>query len=145
MASLTKNKPALFSAGSKVELNLKNISKKFPGVQALSNVDFFLRSNQVHALVGENGAGKSTLMKIIAGIEKPDEGEIFLNGKKIKFNSPREAQNNGISIVHQEADLFPSLTVASRRVIWIIFARKAKLLSCGNHKSGYAKCLLKQA
>ncbi len=112
MSSLAEKRPALFSAGSNIEINLNNISKKFPGVQALDDVDYFLRSNQVHALVGENGAGKSTLMKIIAGIQKPDEGEILLNGSKVEFNSPREAQNHGISIVHQEADLFPSLTVA---------------------------------
>ena len=112
MSSLAKKKPALFSAGKNIEIKLNNISKKFPGVQALDDVDFFLRSKEVHALVGENGAGKSTLMKIIAGIQKPDIGEILLNGNKIEFNSPREAQNNGISIVHQEADLFPSLTVA---------------------------------
>lgn len=112
MNSLANNDPALFSAGSNVEIKLNNISKKFPGVQALDDVDFFLKPNQVHALVGENGAGKSTLMKIIAGIQKPDIGTIELNGKKVEFNSPREAQNSGISIVHQEADLFPSLTVA---------------------------------
>ena len=112
MNSLANNDPALSSAGSNVEIKLNNISKKFPGVQALDEVDFFLKPNQVHALVGENGAGKSTLMKIIAGIQKPDIGTIELNGKKVEFNSPREAQNRGISIVHQEADLFPSLTVA---------------------------------
>lgn len=112
MNSLAEKKPALFGAGLSIEIKLKNISKKFPGVQALDDVDFFLKSNEVHALVGENGAGKSTLMKIIAGIQKPDTGTITLNGEKVEFNSPREAQNNGISIVHQEADLFPSLTVA---------------------------------
>ncbi len=112
MNSLAENKPALFSAGSNIEIKLDNISKKFPGVQALDDVNFFLRSNEVHALVGENGAGKSTLMKIIAGIQKPDHGKIVLNEKEIEFNSPREAQSSGISIVHQEADLFPSLTVA---------------------------------
>ena len=112
MNSLAEKKPALFSAGLSIEIKLKNISKKFPGVQALDDVDFFLKSNEVQALVGENGAGKSTLMKIIAGIQKPDTGTITLNGEKVEFNSPREAQNNGISIVHQEADLFPSLTVA---------------------------------
>ena len=112
MNTLTTEKPALFSAGSKIEIKLKNISKKFPGVQALNDVNFFLRSNEVHAVVGENGAGKSTLMKIISGIEQPDRGKILLNDKEVVFNSPRQAQNNGISIVHQEADLFPSLTVA---------------------------------
>ena len=89
MNSLAKKKPALFSAGSSIEIKLNNISKKFPGVQALDEVDFFLRSKEVHALVGENGAGKSTLMKIIAGIQKPDKGEILLNGSKVEFNSPR--------------------------------------------------------
>ena len=112
MNKSSQDKPALFSAGSLIEIKLKNTSKKFPGVQALDNVDFFLKSNEVHALVGENGAGKSTLMKIIAGIQKPDTGEIILNNKNVNFSSPREAQNHGISIVHQEADLFPELTVA---------------------------------
>ena len=121
MSSLVENKPALFSAGSLIEIELKNISKKFPGVQALDNVDFFVKSNQVHALVGENGAGKSTLVKIIAGIEKYDSGSLSINDKDITFNSPREAQNNGISIVHQEADLFPALSVAKN-----VFARSPK-------------------
>ena len=112
MSDLNHDKPALYSAGSFIEIKLKNISKKFPGVQALDNVDFFVKSNEVHALVGENGAGKSTLVKIIAGIEKYDNGSLSINNKEIIFNSPREAQNNGISIVHQEADLFPALSVA---------------------------------
>ncbi len=112
MSDLNHDKPALYSAGSFIEIKLKNISKKFPGVQALDNVDFFVKSNEVHALVGENGAGKSTLVKIIAGIEKYDNGSLSINNKDIIFNSPREAQNNGISIVHQEADLFPALSVA---------------------------------
>jgi len=112
MSDVNHDKPALFSAGSLIEIKLKNISKKFPGVQALDSVNFFVKSKQVHALVGENGAGKSTLVKIIAGIEKADKGNFFINNKEFIFNSPREAQNHGISIVHQEADLFPSLTVA---------------------------------
>ena len=81
MNNFPQDKPALFSAGSFIEIKLINISKKFPGVQALDNVDFVLKSNEVHAVVGENGAGKSTLMKIIAGIQKQDEGKIFLNDK----------------------------------------------------------------
>ena len=112
MTNLPKDKPVLFSTGSFIEIKLKNITKKFPGVQALDNVDFVLKSNEVHALVGENGAGKSTLMKIIAGIERADKGKIFLNDRVVNFKSPREAQDHGISIVHQEADLFPELTVA---------------------------------
>ena len=112
MSDVNHDKPALYSAGSLIEIKLKNISKKFPGVQALDKVDFFVKSNQVHALVGENGAGKSTLVKIIAGIEIHDDGTLTINDKDIVFNSPREAQNHGVSIVHQEADLFPALTVA---------------------------------
>ncbi|MEX5412419.1 sugar ABC transporter ATP-binding protein [Atlantibacter hermannii] len=92
-------------------LQMNNITKRFPGVVALSNVGFTLRRGEVHALLGENGAGKSTLMKILSGVYQPDEGEIIFEGKSVKFASPLEAQLLGITIIHQEFNLFPDLTV----------------------------------
>lgn len=93
-------------------LQVTGIHKIFPGVHALKGVDFQLRSGEVHALVGENGAGKSTLMKVLTGIYKPNEGSIAYKGKTVAFVSPKEAQNEGISIVHQELNLMNHLTVA---------------------------------
>jgi ribose transport system ATP-binding protein len=92
-------------------LQMNNITKQFPGVLALSNVSFNLRRGEVHALLGENGAGKSTLMKILSGVYRPDEGEIIFEGNKVKFDSPLDAQKLGITIIHQEFNLFPDLTV----------------------------------
>ena len=88
------------------------ISKSFPGVQALSDCKFELRSGEVHALVGENGAGKSTLMKILGGIYEKDAGHIYLDGREVNIISPHKAQELGISIIHQELNLMPHLTVA---------------------------------
>lgn len=91
-------------------LEIKNISKEFPGVKALSNVSFDLERGEVHALVGENGAGKSTLMKILSGVYKSDSGTVLLEGEPVKFRSPKEAQLEGVSIIHQEFSLVPYLT-----------------------------------
>lgn len=92
-------------------LVLKNICKEFPGVRALNNVSLELYPGEVHALLGENGAGKSTLMKIISGIVEPDSGEMYLNGKRVRFKNPKEAMEAGIALVHQELSLVPSLSV----------------------------------
>ena len=94
-------------------LEMKNISKSFPGVQALSEVDFNIDKGEVHALVGENGAGKSTLMKVLTGIH-PDyeKGQIFYKGEEVRFKSPAEAQAAGLAIIHQELELIPELTVS---------------------------------
>lgn len=83
-------------------LEMINVSKEFPGVKALSNVNLKVRAGSVHALMGENGAGKSTLMKCLFGIYHMDEGEIILNGSKIKFENSKQALDNGVSMVHQE-------------------------------------------
>jgi ribose transport system ATP-binding protein len=93
-------------------LSLRGIVKRFPGVLALNGVDFDLRRGEIHALVGENGAGKSTLMKIIAGMEQPDEGTITLDGKERRFGHVLDAQNAGIAFIHQELALTPHLSVA---------------------------------
>ncbi|HWR11814.1 MAG TPA: ATP-binding cassette domain-containing protein [Rectinemataceae bacterium] len=83
-------------------LEMRGITKRFPGVKALDNAQLFLEPGSVHALMGENGAGKSTLMKCLFGIYRKDEGEILLDGKPISFDSPRQALDNGVSMVHQE-------------------------------------------
>ena len=93
-------------------LRMEHISKSFPGVKALSNVTIDLQYGEVLALVGENGAGKSTLMKILTGIYPKDEGTISLQGKEIVVQSPKQAQELGISIIHQELNLMKDLTVA---------------------------------
>lgn len=96
---------------SETFLQMNHITKRFPGVLALSNVNFTLRKGEVHALLGENGAGKSTLMKILSGVYQPDEGDIIFEGKPVSFSDPLSAQNAGITIIHQEFNLFPELTV----------------------------------
>ncbi len=95
-----------------VVLEAKHITKQFPGVRALSNVNFRLVKGKVHALMGENGAGKSTLMKIIAGIYQADEGEIFLHGEKVAFYTPKQALSHGISMIHQELSPILDMTIA---------------------------------
>lgn len=94
-----------------------NINKFFPGVQALSNAQLRLEKGEVLGLIGENGAGKSTLMNILSGVFTQDSGDILINGKKVKFQSPYNALLSGISMIHQEICLVPDLTVAEN--IWI--------------------------
>ena len=98
-------------------LSAEGIRKEFPGVVALDDVQFKLKRGSVHALMGENGAGKSTLMKILAGIYIPDQGEVLLKGQKIRLQSPLDALENGIAMIHQELNLMPFMTVAEN--IWI--------------------------
>ena len=95
-----------------VMLRMKGIDKSFPGVHALDHVDLEVKSGEVHALMGENGAGKSTLMKILTGIYSKDEGTIEFEGKIVEFSTPKEAQEAGIAIVHQELNMMSHLTVA---------------------------------
>ncbi|MDR0361575.1 MAG: sugar ABC transporter ATP-binding protein [Planctomycetota bacterium] len=93
-------------------LVMKNIHKRFPGVHALRGVDFELRRGEVHAIIGENGAGKSTLIKILAGIYTADEGEIVIDGAKVDIDGVVSSKAQGISVIHQELVLAPSMTVA---------------------------------
>jgi len=97
---------------NKISLEVNRISKSFPGVKALDQVDFSIRSGEVHALVGENGAGKSTLMKILAGIYIPDEGNIVYQGNTVNIRNPFQAIQEGIILIHQELSLVQELTVA---------------------------------
>jgi ABC-type sugar transport system ATPase subunit len=93
-------------------LEIKNISKSFPGVKALSNVSLSIKHGQVLALVGENGAGKSTLMKILSGVYKMDAGQILLEGKSVDLNGPLKSQQLGISIIYQELNLLLNMNIA---------------------------------
>jgi general nucleoside transport system ATP-binding protein len=98
-------------------LELRGITKRFPGTVANDHVDFELAKGEVHALLGENGAGKSTLMNILYGLYHPDEGEIRLNGKRVRIESPRDAIDRGIGMVHQHFMLIPVMTVAENIVL----------------------------
>ena len=100
-------------------LELKGITKRFPGVVANDHVDFDLRRGEVHALLGENGAGKSTLMNVLYGLYRPDEGEILVNGKPVEMSSPRDAIDLGIGMVHQHFMLIPVMTVAENIVLGV--------------------------
>lgn len=104
----------MISEGSAAEtvLEFKNISKEFPGVKVLKEVNFDLKKGEVHAIVGENGAGKSTLIKILAGVYPPNEGEIYRNGKLVRIKNPKEGIDSGISVIYQEFNLIPYLSVA---------------------------------
>ncbi|MDC7126048.1 MAG: sugar ABC transporter ATP-binding protein [Spirochaetales bacterium] len=93
-------------------LELRGITKYFPGIKALDGVDLNIRPGEVHALIGENGAGKSTLVKILTGVYTPTEGKIFYKGKSVSFKNALEAQASGITAIHQEASMFSELSVA---------------------------------
>lgn len=96
---------------SEYVLELKGITKIFPGVKALNRVQFQLKPGEVHALMGENGAGKSTFIKVITGVHKAEEGEMYLDGRKVDFKGPRDAQAAGIAAVYQHPTSYPDLTV----------------------------------
>ncbi len=98
-------------------LDVRNISKRFGGVQALQDVSLTLRQGEIHCLVGENGSGKSTLIKVIAGVCQPDEGEILINGRRVGHLRPIDAVREGIQVIYQDLSLFPNLTVAENLAI----------------------------
>lgn len=93
-------------------IEMKGISKNFPGVRALHDVSFAVQAGEVHALVGENGAGKSTLIKILSGVYQPDAGDVLLHGKTVSFTHPVQSLRAGISVIYQEFSLLPERTVA---------------------------------
>jgi ABC-type sugar transport system ATPase subunit len=121
-------------------LEMKNIFKHFPGVQALDNVSFQLKEGEIRALVGQNGAGKSTLLKTLGGIYKADQGEIIINGQKATNWSPREVMDQGVSFIYQELNLIPDLSIAQNICLgretknrlgvinWKILSKKAKAI-----------------
>lgn len=98
-------------------LTVRNVSKSFPGVKALSGVNLTMKSGEVHALLGENGAGKSTLIKILTGVYQADSGEVIIDGEAVAFENPLEAARAGVGVVHQERNLIPYFTVAENIVL----------------------------
>lgn len=98
-------------------LEVKGVTKRFPGVLANDNIDFKLTLGEIHALLGENGAGKTTLMNIVYGLYTPDEGEIFINGKQVEIQDPNDALAHGIGMVHQHFMLIPVMTVAENLML----------------------------
>ena len=112
-------------------LEIRNISKSFGPVKALTGIDFALAEGEIHALCGENGAGKSTLMNIIAGVLQPDEGDIRIAGEKVVVASPAAAQRLGIALVHQEIALCPDATVAENIYMSAINGRRTPLMNFG--------------
>ncbi|WP_144549223.1 sugar ABC transporter ATP-binding protein [Bacillus sp. X1(2014)] len=92
-------------------LELRGITKTFPGVKALDNVQFKLKPGEIHALMGENGAGKSTFIKVITGVHQPNEGKMYLNGQGVEFRNPNDAQRMGIAAIYQHVTCFPDLSV----------------------------------
>ena len=115
-------------------LRMENISMEFSGVYVLSDMQLQVEQGSIHALVGENGAGKSTLIKILGGIYKPKTGKIFIDGKDTAINNVQDAQKKGISIIHQEISLVPSLSIAEnvflgRELSKLGFKSERKMLS----------------
>ena len=96
---------------SEYVVELKNITKRFPGVVALKNMSIGIRPGEIHGLIGENGAGKSTLIKVLTGVHNPEEGDIFVDGKKVVFKNPVQSREAGIACVYQELNIVKQLPV----------------------------------
>ena len=118
-------------------LEMRGISKSFPGVKALDNVSLSVRAGSIHSLMGENGAGKSTLMRCLFGIYDEDEGEILLDGKRVKFANSRQAMENGVAMVHQELNQVHTRSVMEN--IWL--GRFPRGVFGINHKKMYQDTL----
>ncbi len=106
-------------------LDVRSVTKRFPGVRALDGVSLTLEPGRIHALVGENGAGKSTLIKILAGVLRADEGEVVLGGQAVAIRTPHHARRLGIAVVHQHTHLIPDLTVAENYALRVGYPRGA--------------------
>src|ERR1700754_176578 len=98
-------------------LEVRGVTKSFGAVAAVAGVSFPLYAGEAHALVGENGAGKSTIVKMLAGVHRPDQGELLLDGREVTFSSPADAKAAGIAVIYQEPTLFPDLSVAENIVM----------------------------
>ena len=129
------------SDGKKLSLlRLVNITKEFPGVRALNDVNFELKSGEVHVLFGENGAGKSTLISIVAGATKPTAGEVWIRGESVHLNSVHEAREFGISAVFQEFSLVPQMTVEENLFLGSEIVRKREFCRNARYANGSKKC-----
>ncbi len=126
-------------SASPVVLELRGITKRFPGTLANDHVDFDLRRGEVHALLGENGAGKSTLMNILYGLYSPDEGEVLINGERVQISSPGDAIDRGIGMVHQHFMLIPVMSVAENIVLAVEPRRDGILLDYGAARTRVAE------
>jgi len=115
------------AATSSFAVQMKGITKSFPGVFANDHVDFDVKHGEIHALLGENGAGKTTLMNILYGLYQPDEGEIYIDGEKVTINSPKDAIKLGIGMVHQLFRLIPSFTVTENIVLGLHSSKRPRL------------------
>lgn len=129
-------------ADSEVIIETRNVSRIYPGVTALDNVNYRVYRNKVNVLIGENGAGKSTMMKMLAGVETPSSGEILLDGKPVTLGSTQQAEKHGISIIFQELNLFPNMNVMDNIFIGKEFFQRGVI----NEKYQYelAKSLLER-
>src|ERR1035438_10591001 len=127
------------SVSPSVLLHAERVSKHFPGVQALRNIDFTLDRGEVHALVGQNGAGKSTLVKCISGVHPPDGGRITFDGREVTAYSPKHAYDLGIAVVHQRPQLLPWLSVTEN-----VIDRKSTRLNSSHLGISYAVFCLKK-
>ena len=116
-------------------LEMRGVSKSFPGVKALDKINLKVRPGTVHALMGENGAGKSTLMKCLFGIYHMDEGEVYVDGKKVDINNPDEALHNGLAMVHQELQPVPERTIAENMYLGRFPTKKVGPLQVIDHKT----------
>ena len=114
---------------AKILLEMKNITKTFPGVKALDNVNLQVEEGEIHALVGENGAGKSTLMNVLSGIYPYGtyEGDIIYNGETCKFNTIKDSEGKGIVIIHQELALVPEMSIGENMYLGNERGRKSKI------------------
>jgi general nucleoside transport system ATP-binding protein len=125
---MAKDRELLPSGLPRIEsLEMRGITKRFPGVLANDNVDFEVRAGEIHALLGENGAGKSTLMKILYGLYQPDAGEIYLDGRRIEIHSPTDSINHGIGMIHQHFMLVENMTVAENVALGLRSSRAPRL------------------
>ena len=118
-----------------IVMEAKGVSKTFPGVKALNDVNITIHKGEVVALLGENGAGKSTLIKVLSGIYQPDEGQVYLHGKEVHFELPSEAKAAGIGVIHQELNYVPTISVAEN----IFMGNIPKKFGMVDYKTMYAK------
>ncbi|HBQ80184.1 MAG TPA: sugar ABC transporter ATP-binding protein, partial [Erwinia persicina] len=127
---------------SAVVIEARNVSRVYPGVTALDQVNYRVYRNKVNVLIGENGAGKSTMMKMLAGVEVPSSGQIFLEGEAVSLHSTQQAEKHGISIIFQELNLFPNMNVMDNIFIGNEFFQRGRI----NEKYQYqlAKALLER-